>query len=241
MNHCEIVRDLLPLYIEDMASEGSGELIREHLAHCNSCDQAYQRMIVPTPPPTVQREEWKLALQKVRKAEKKQRRRKIFLWGMILLVILCIGASHLKDYMALHQEISHSKSPIAPEDILTLCPSVVPTEEELGFLTWGASIPILTDTSRSISEEEFAPYGDEILPPNARIGVIDGWKQILSVDYFFEEQRIMLCYRDENEDGSFDTLQKFVIPLPLDGSLYYCATYSARTVTTQYEVSESSS
>ena len=34
---CDIIRDLLPLYAEDMASNASRELVEEHLEGCNPC------------------------------------------------------------------------------------------------------------------------------------------------------------------------------------------------------------
>lgn len=34
---CDIIRDLLPLYAEDMVSEASKEMVREHLSQCPDC------------------------------------------------------------------------------------------------------------------------------------------------------------------------------------------------------------
>lgn len=34
---CEIIRDLMPLYLDDCCSEGSRELVREHVKGCASC------------------------------------------------------------------------------------------------------------------------------------------------------------------------------------------------------------
>ena len=36
-NECSVVRDILPLYLEDMVREETGEFVREHLAHCPEC------------------------------------------------------------------------------------------------------------------------------------------------------------------------------------------------------------
>ena len=41
---CEIVRDLLPLYIDDACSVSSAEMIKTHLPECDECDQIYQAM-----------------------------------------------------------------------------------------------------------------------------------------------------------------------------------------------------
>ena len=38
---CSIIRDLLPLYAEDLASPESGEAVRAHLESCESCRSVY--------------------------------------------------------------------------------------------------------------------------------------------------------------------------------------------------------
>lgn len=41
---CDIVKDLLPLYMEDICSSSSKDLIEDHLTKCNACNQIYQHM-----------------------------------------------------------------------------------------------------------------------------------------------------------------------------------------------------
>lgn len=41
---CDIVRDLLPLYLEDMVSGGTGDFVREHLAECPGCAAQWETM-----------------------------------------------------------------------------------------------------------------------------------------------------------------------------------------------------
>lgn len=41
-NECEIVEDLMPLYIEHMASDASVHLIEEHVRNCESCQKKLQ-------------------------------------------------------------------------------------------------------------------------------------------------------------------------------------------------------
>ena len=43
-NKCNIVRDLLPLYVEDMASADSVSYVNEHLQTCAACCAEYKRM-----------------------------------------------------------------------------------------------------------------------------------------------------------------------------------------------------
>ncbi len=44
MRQCEIVQDLLPLYVDGVCSEASSELVREHLETCAVCREMYQNM-----------------------------------------------------------------------------------------------------------------------------------------------------------------------------------------------------
>ncbi len=43
-NECNIIRDLLPLYAEDMVSEDSKEFVEEHLAKCESCKKELEEI-----------------------------------------------------------------------------------------------------------------------------------------------------------------------------------------------------
>lgn len=44
---CGIIRDLLPLYAENMTGEESGELIREHVAECRDCSDYLEKLQNP--------------------------------------------------------------------------------------------------------------------------------------------------------------------------------------------------
>ncbi len=41
---CEIVKDLLPLYVDGMVSDVSKKSIENHLEHCTECNEIYQNM-----------------------------------------------------------------------------------------------------------------------------------------------------------------------------------------------------
>ena len=43
-NECNIVRDLLPLYIENMASPESAQFVEAHLSKCPECNKLYFSM-----------------------------------------------------------------------------------------------------------------------------------------------------------------------------------------------------
>jgi len=41
---CDIISDLLPLYLEEKTSEESGEFIKEHVEHCQECRKNLELM-----------------------------------------------------------------------------------------------------------------------------------------------------------------------------------------------------
>lgn len=41
---CEIIADLIPLYLEGICSEESKKLVEEHLLSCHSCSEMVKRM-----------------------------------------------------------------------------------------------------------------------------------------------------------------------------------------------------
>lgn len=45
---CDIVRDILPLYVDDACSEASAEMVKEHLNACADCNAIYQKLLSHT-------------------------------------------------------------------------------------------------------------------------------------------------------------------------------------------------
>ena len=49
MNHCKIVEDLMPLYLDELVSPETGEYVAGHLEECGECKSLYEKL--KTPPP----------------------------------------------------------------------------------------------------------------------------------------------------------------------------------------------
>ena len=43
-NKCNVIKDILPLYVEDMVSTDTKEFVSEHLEHCAECHAEFERM-----------------------------------------------------------------------------------------------------------------------------------------------------------------------------------------------------
>lgn len=44
---CEVIQDLLPLYIDNICSDVSRRMVSEHLESCNECKKLYENMSNP--------------------------------------------------------------------------------------------------------------------------------------------------------------------------------------------------
>ncbi len=77
--NCDVIRDLLPLYAEDMVSDASRELVGTHFEECTECRKAYEEMTAP--PPEVQFS--KEPAESFQKYVKKKKRR--FGWKVALI------------------------------------------------------------------------------------------------------------------------------------------------------------
>lgn len=47
--HCNVIRDLLPLYVEKLTSEESNALVKAHLDSCTACQEVFKKMAEPEP------------------------------------------------------------------------------------------------------------------------------------------------------------------------------------------------
>lgn len=112
MKDCGIIKDLLPLYAEELASEESAALVRTHLETCEDCRKAYEQMKAPV------KAEPAAPLITVRKAVKK---RGLLIAGLIacLVAALLVGAfARLTKPIPIHStEEALAKTEVIPETI----------------------------------------------------------------------------------------------------------------------------
>lgn len=104
MKKCNVVRDLIPLYIDGAASQDSREVVEKHLSECNPCREVYQEMRNTLPDSGAAQE---LAeLDKAARRMKKRRRRRLWrnvLIGLLLGVLLVVGGGFLRNKLFLDE------------------------------------------------------------------------------------------------------------------------------------------
>lgn len=85
---CDVIKDLLPLYIDNVCSDDTRKLIEEHLEECENCKKEYDLLSNGNYLNESQLDEIKIVKEasKVMKKEK----RKSFIYGNILIIILSL-------------------------------------------------------------------------------------------------------------------------------------------------------
>lgn len=79
---CDVIRDLLPLCADDIASEESRTLVKAHIRTCEDCRALYESMCAPVEPAPTQKE-----IDYMAAVKKENRRFLIKTYGFILLVV----------------------------------------------------------------------------------------------------------------------------------------------------------
>lgn len=97
MSKCDLIRDLLPLYVDGAASKESARAVEAHVAQCPECRQALEDMRAPNPPPApvVEDVNFAAALGQLRKT-RGWRRAKYILLGMAAAAVMLILGMFLK-------------------------------------------------------------------------------------------------------------------------------------------------
>lgn len=101
---CNVVRDLLPLYLDQLCEEETSQEIRHHLEGCEKCRQRWEEMGSPVESVIGQLENETVSIEPMKKYRKKMKRKNRMLVLVILLAIALIGGMSYLSY----GQIKHS-------------------------------------------------------------------------------------------------------------------------------------
>lgn len=82
---CEVVKDLLPSYIEGLTSEVTGDLVKEHVTKCVNCKNVLEAMKEPAAPPVSTEDKKEIDFLK-----KNRKRNKSIICGSVIFALLII-------------------------------------------------------------------------------------------------------------------------------------------------------
>lgn len=87
---CDIVKDLLPLYVEQLAGEASKIAVEEHLEECESCKEIYREMKTPEPHVKYDREPAESFRRYVKKSKRKFGLKVAVSTAAVVLILLLV-------------------------------------------------------------------------------------------------------------------------------------------------------
>ncbi|MBT2693017.1 zf-HC2 domain-containing protein [Bacillus sp. ISL-55] len=89
---CNMIRDILPLYVEDMASQDTRDLVEEHIASCEDCKKRLEEMRTFEEPPV----DTDIApLRNIQNTLRKKKLQTIILSVMVTLVFAVVTIAYL--------------------------------------------------------------------------------------------------------------------------------------------------
>ena len=91
---CEVIRDLLPLYCDNVVSDKTKAVIEEHLADCEECKAEHNKLIceLPVEDNSVNTQE------KFVKTMKKQKKKSKIIIGICIALAVAFGALYVEHY-----------------------------------------------------------------------------------------------------------------------------------------------
>ena len=217
MINCDVIRDLMPLYADDLLSQSSRALVEAHIAVCPECKKILDAMRSPLEPEPAE----EAFMDALRKTRHKQRRRVI--WVCVLTVLACVLGWWM--YMETH---FYGETPrVVTTDkatILAEVPQLQLTEAELALAEPLFQDSVLRDAmaagdiSVDVPPEQVEYLLTDVVPKN----VTDVYVAVLSernicLDFWGKHHRIILEYLDPDQTGTVDLVRKTVAVLEKDG------------------------
>lgn len=89
---CEVVRDLIPLYLEDLTGEETREMVEQHLTDCPECAEFVDLLKIGEPP--VLKEDDQKEIDYLKQIRRKSRR-KVFITLFSVFLVLLISVLYL--------------------------------------------------------------------------------------------------------------------------------------------------
>ena len=95
-NECSIIRDILPLYVENMVSEDTSEFVKEHLESCPACRAELEKLREPVEVQTEPQPDMDAApLKRLKKALLMKKVQTILCTAAVLLALMLSVISFL--------------------------------------------------------------------------------------------------------------------------------------------------
>lgn len=204
MMSCDVIRDLLPLYADGVASEASRQLIEAHTADCAECRRMLEEMCVPMEAEVA---EEGVACRNIIRAQNRKNRYRMLL--VCVLSVLCCLAGWLL-YMETHfYEEAGVVTTTDGKKILSERPELALTEEETALAMQIRKAPAVQTALGSGNWVEIPlEVLPSVLPENTvSVGVMYG---NVTVEYRSNGMHVFLEYLGGTNTEEFAAIRKTV-------------------------------
>lgn len=213
---CEVIRDLLPLCADGVASDESRAAVEEHIRTCAACRALYESMCAPVEAQEPAKEPD--YMDAVRQQKKENRRFILLTYGVTLgvLLLLVVGGKvkSLPQIWAWYLE----SLPITAEQMAEEMPQALLTRAEKELAKEIFSLPEVQDALANPSDDPMATLPEELYrelmiqagfdPDSVKHGYADIMGRTVYLDWYNEEYRCILEFIDSDESGHADILRK---------------------------------
>lgn len=156
-NECGIIKDLLPLYAENIASPETVEFVEEHLKTCEACREEYERIKEPKPiNPDEHQEELSAApLLEIRRKMRVKRIQTVAVTAILVITLLVSAFA----FVTAPEYIPYSDDPVTVTEIGALTTSSIITDLD-GEVTYDLHTGKPSDVEVSFSRKVEGYYFD---------------------------------------------------------------------------------
>ena len=213
---CDVIRDLMSLCADGVASEDSRAAVEAHIRTCEACRALYESMCAPVEAQEPAKEPDYMAA--VRQQKKENRRFILLTYGVTLgvLLLLVVGGKvkSLPQIRAWYLE----SLPITAEQMAEEMPQALLTRAEKELAKEIFSLPEVQDALANPSDDPMATLPEELYrelmiqagfdPDSVKHGYADIMGRTVYLDWYNDEYRCILEFIDSDESGHADILRK---------------------------------
>ena len=215
---CEVIRDLLPLCADGVASDESRAAVEEHIQTCGECRALYESMCVPMEAQEAPQEPD--YMDAVRRQKKENRRFFLLAYGITLGVLLLLVAGWKLKNMPKVQGWYLDTKAITAEQMAEEMPLALLTRAEKDLAKVIFSMPEVQDALANPSDDSMATLPEELYrelmiqagfdPDSVKHGYADIMGRTVYLDWYNDEYHCIMEFYDADESGHTDILRKSV-------------------------------
>ena len=215
---CEVIRDLLPLCADGVASQESCAAVEEHIRTCEVCRTLYESMCVPMEVQATEEADYMAVVRRQRRAN---RRFLLLVYGFTLGVFLLVLLIWKGDQLLRNRVWRLEDTVLTSEQVAEEMPKALLTREEKDLAKNIFSLPevqaaILDGSAKEVGVQLPEELYRELMtragfdPDSVKHGYADILGNTLVLDWYNEEYRCILEFLDADQSGHADVLRKSV-------------------------------